>query len=57
MEDLDHNILDDEIAPTHSRPQVSLDNDYNRHCGSFPGSPSRVSGQVALRSIEPIDVP
>jgi hypothetical protein len=29
----------------------------SRHCGSFPGSPSRVSGQATWRSIVPIDVP
>src|SRR6266436_3187565 len=54
---LTYNILDDEIAPRHSRPQLSLGSDHSRHCDSFPGSPSRVSGQAVWRSTVPIDVP
>jgi hypothetical protein len=49
--------LGDELAPRHSRPQAPLGSDHSRHCGSFPGSPSRVSGQATWRSIVPIDVP
>src|ERR1700682_2191194 len=30
----------------HSRPQLSPGSDHSRHCGSFPGSPSRASGQA-----------
>jgi hypothetical protein len=30
---------------------MSLGSDHSRHCGSFPGSPSRVSGQAVWRSI------
>src|ERR1035437_6482580 len=52
-----YNILDDELVPRHSRPQAPLGSDHSRHCGSFPGSPSRVSGQATWRSIVPIDVP
>src|ERR1700738_1942641 len=52
-----YNILDDELAPRHSYPQAPLGSDHSRHCGSFPGSPSRVSGQATWRSIVPIDVP
>src|SRR6202022_3560900 len=52
-----YKIWDDEIAPRHSRPQVSLGSDHSRHCDSFPGSPSRVSGQAVWRSTGLIDVP
>jgi len=33
-----YNILDDELAPRHSRPQAPLGSDHSRHCGSFPGN-------------------
>src|ERR1700675_3691311 len=52
-----YNILDDEHAPRHSRPQAPLGSDHSRHCGPFPGSPSRVRGQATWRSIVPIDAP
>jgi hypothetical protein len=52
-----YNVLDDEPAPRHSYPQAPLGSDHSRHCGSFPGSPSRVSGQATWRSIAPIGVP
>src|ERR1700724_2764797 len=52
-----YNILDDELAPRHSRPQAPLDSDHSRHCGSFPRSPSWVRGQATWRSIGPIGVP
>jgi hypothetical protein len=34
-----------------------LGSDHSRHCGPFPGSPSRMIGQATWRSIVPIDVP
>jgi hypothetical protein len=34
-----------ELAPRHSRPQAPLGSDHSRHCGPFPGSPSRVQAQ------------
>jgi pyruvate/2-oxoacid:ferredoxin oxidoreductase beta subunit len=37
--------------------EPSNGSDHSRHCGSFPGSPSRVSGQATWRSIVPIGVP
>src|SRR6202035_4843939 len=52
-----YSILDAELAPRHSHPQVPLGSDHSRHCGSFPGSPSRVSGQATWRSIVPIGLP
>src|SRR3954452_21019177 len=54
---LTYKILDDAIVPRHSRPQLSPGSDHSRHCGSFHGSPSRVSGQAVWRSTGPIDVP
>src|SRR5450759_3976275 len=47
----------DVLAPRHSHPQAPPGSDHSRHCGSFPGSPSRVSGQVPWRSIVLIDGP
>jgi hypothetical protein len=47
-------ILDDELAPRHSRPQASLGSDHSRHCGSFPGSWRKVRGygeQGAVRNV------
>src|SRR5258705_11599152 len=41
----------------HSHPQAPLGSDHSRHCGSFPGSPSSVSGPATWRSIVPIDGP
>ena len=45
-----------------SRPGIlvrkcRLGSDHSRHSNSFPGSPSRVSGQAVWRSTGPIDVP
>jgi hypothetical protein len=48
--------LDDELAPKHLRPQAPLGSDHSRHCGPFPGSLSRMSGQATWRSIVLIDV-
>src|SRR6202035_4918636 len=46
-----------ELPPRHSRPKAPLGSDHSRHCGPFPGSPSRVIGQATWRSIVPIDGP